>query len=203
MKNVIVSTRIHLDKHKSFSFSYDEDVLEMLQKLNLLIQPIKISRKIDYNSIKNSDGLFLMGGGDIYKNKKTYLNNIRDNLEKKLYRYFYNNNKPIVGICRGFQNIMNFHGINSTKLKGHVRTFHNLKIEKNKFINYRNLKVNSYHNYCIKNLPKNFLAISKLKDGSIEIAKHKNKKILCLMFHPERKMISHSKIINSLKKYFR
>ncbi|MFB1006426.1 MAG: gamma-glutamyl-gamma-aminobutyrate hydrolase family protein, partial [Nitrosopumilus sp.] len=60
--------------------------------------------------------------------------------------------------------------------------------KKSKFINHKSLTVNSYHNYCVKELPKEYLNISNTKDGSIEIAEHKNKKILCLMFHPERPM---------------
>ena len=47
------------------------------------------------------------------------------------------------------------------------------------------------------------LNISCTNDGSIEIAAHKSKKILCLMFHPERTMKSKSLILNSIKKFFK
>ena len=65
---------------------------------------------------------------------------------------------------------------------------------------------------CIK---KCFLSIQKMgieaeviiadngsSDGSIEIAEHKNKKILCLMFHPERSMVSKKIILKYLKNFF-
>ena len=83
-----------------------------------------------------------------------------------------------------------------------LQKFHSLKIGRSKYIKDKSLKVNSYHNYCIKDLPKNFIKVSNTKDGSIEIAEHKSKKILCLMFHPERPMGSKKLILKSLKKFF-
>jgi len=120
----------------------------------------------------------------------------------KLFKYYYNRNKPILAICRGFQLIADIHGIKLEKINNHVRKFHSLKIDRSKFIKDKILKVNSYHDYCIKDLPKNFIKVSNTKDGSIEIAEHKSKKILCLMFHPERKSISQSKIDKIFKKFF-
>jgi len=83
------------------------------------------------------------------------------------------------------------------------REVENNIVKKNKHIPYKNLTVNSFHNYSLKNLPKNFLNISSTNDGSIEIATHKSKKILCLMFHPEREMKSKRLIFNSIKKFFK
>ena len=64
------------------------------------------------------------------------------------------------------------HGIKLKKTNNHVRKFHTLKVDKSKFIKKKTLKVNSYHNYLIRNLPKNFKNVSTTKDGSIEIAEH-------------------------------
>ena len=61
------------------------------------------------------------------------------------------------------------------------------------------LYVNSYHNFTIKFLPKIFKIIAKHQDNSIEIASYK-KKIYCLMFHPERKNNSQTKINEYFKK---
>tara|TARA_B100000787_G_scaffold170093_1_gene163952 strand:- start:3868 stop:4479 length:612 start_codon:yes stop_codon:yes gene_type:complete len=202
MKNLIVSPRIYKDTNEVICTSYDVDILEMLNKLNILVKPFNILKKIDHNLLKNSDGLFLMGGGNINKVEKNKINKMRDDYEKKLFKYFVKHKKPIVGICRGFQNIVSFYGIKLVQVKGHVRTKHHLKINKSRFIKHKSLDVNSYHNYAVTNLPKNYSAISQLKDGTIEIAEHKTKKILCLMFHPERKMLSQKKILQSLKKFF-
>jgi len=201
MKNFIISSQIFEDQHGTMLTSYDVDTLEMLNKLNILITPVNISNKINKHLLMNADGLFLMGGGNINKIERKKTNKIRDEFEKKLFRYFKKQNKPIIGICRGFQNIVNFYGIKLHKIEDHVRTNHHIKINNSRFIKYKSLNVNSYHNLAIKNLPKNFSIISKLEDGSIEIAEHKKKNILCFMFHPERKMPSQKKIIQVLKNF--
>ena len=87
------------------------------------------------------------------------------------------------------------------KGKGHIRKFHNLKLESSRFLKLKNITVNSYHNYIVEKLPINFNIVSKMKDGSIEISEHKHKKLFCLMFHPERKMKSQKKLISEIKKF--
>jgi N5-(cytidine 5'-diphosphoramidyl)-L-glutamine hydrolase len=201
MKNFIVSSQIFEDKNGTIYTSYDVDTLKMLNKLDILMTPVNIFNKINKHLLKDADGLFLMGGGDINKIEKKKTNKIRDEFEKKLFKYFIKQDKPIIGICRGFQNIVSFYGIKLSKIKDHVRTNHHIKIDNSRFIKSKSLSVNSYHNYAIKSLPKDFSIVSKLKDGSIEIAEHKIKNILCLMFHPERKMFSQKKIIQELKNF--
>ena len=203
MKNFVVSSRIFEDENGKLCTSYDEDVMEMFNKLDLSINSLNIANKLNNNLLKNYDGLFLMGGGNINKIEKKKINKIRDNYEKKLFQYFKKKNKPIIGICRGFQNIVSFYGIKLHKIKNHVRANHHIKINKSRFIKYKTLNVNSYHKYAVKNLPTNYLAVSKLEDGSIEIAEHKRKNILCLMFHPERKMSSKNKILKSLRNFIK
>jgi len=201
MKNFIVSSQIFEDKNGTIYTSYDVDTLEMLNKLDILMTPVNISNKINKYLLKNADGLFLMGGGNINKIEKKKTNKIRDEFEKKLFRYFVKQNKPIIGICRGFQNIVSFYGIKLSQIKDHVRTNHHIKIKNSRFIKSKSFNVNSYHNYAVKSLPKDFSIISKLEDDSIEIAEHKIKNILCFMFHPERKMPSQKKIIQVLKNF--
>ena len=201
MKNFIVSSQIFEDKNRTLYTTYDVDTLDMLNKLDILITPVNVINKINKHLLKNADGLFLMGGGNINKIEKKKTNKIRDEFEKKLFKYFIKQDKPIIGICRGFQNIVSFYGIKLSQIKYHVRTNHHIKIDNSRFIKSKNLSVNSYHNYAIKSLPKDFSIVSKLEDGSIEIAEHKKKDILCFMFHPERKMPSQKKIIQVLKNF--
>ena len=128
MKNFIISSQIFEDQHGTMLTSYDVDTLEMLNKLNILITPVNISNKINKHLLMNADGLFLMGGGNINKIERKKTNKIRDEFEKKLFRYFKKQNKPIIGICRGFQNIVSFYGIKPFQVKDHVRTSHRIKI---------------------------------------------------------------------------
>lgn len=204
MKTLVLSPKISFDNHKKINFHIDQDLSNFLNHLKIKILPVVLKKnKLDLNSVKYADGLILAGGGDISKKQKTKINIIRDNYEKKLFNYFKKKNKPILGICRGFQLIADLYKIKLFKVSGHVRKSHRLIVKKNKYIPYKNLIVNSFHNYSLKNLPENFLNISCTNDGSIEIAAHKSKKILCLMFHPERTMKSKSLILNSIKKFFK
>ena len=202
MKNIIVSSKIVKDKYSTKNILYDNDILEMMNYLNLSFFPYLNSKFKITKNIKKADGLILLGGGDIYKYKKIKENKLRDEIEKKLFKTFFNSNKPILTICRGFQLMSDLYNIKLFKIKGHVRTDHSLKIKNSRYINTKKLIVNSYHNYCVRKIPKNFIEVARLNDGTIEIAEHKYKKILCLMFHPERKMKSKSLILKSLKSFF-
>ena len=200
MKNFIVSSRIFFDKYNNLNTNYDLDVLSFLSRLDLNIIPHLVSKS---NLLKNADGLILLGSGNIYKIDKTKENKIRDKIEKQLFKLFYKSDKPILAICRGFQLIMDIYKIKLTKMNGHVRQNHNLIIKNSNFIFHKNLRVNSFHEYCVNKIPKNFKIVSKASDETIEIAEHKNKKILCLMFHPERKMDSKENIMKSIKKFLK
>ena len=46
--------------------------------------------------------------------------------------------------------------------------------------------VNSYHDFSIVKLGRSLDNLAFTKDGSIEAFKHKRKKILGIMWHPER-----------------
>lgn len=204
MKTIILSTRIIIDQYKKISFQIDEDLSNFINYLNLQFLPIGLKKnKLMLDNIKKADGLILAGGGDLFKHHKDKSNLIRDNYEKKLFNYFLKKNKPILTICRGFQLIAQLNKIKLHKINHHVKKNHLLYLKKSKYINYKSLTVNSYHNYCLKELPNEYLNISNTKDGSIEIAEHKYKKILCLMFHPERPMRSQQQILKSIKKFFK
>ena len=204
MKTIILSSKIIIDSHKKISFQIDEDLSKFINYINLQILPIELKKNnLILNNIKKADGLILAGGGDISKYHKNKVNKIRDIYEEKLFNYFLKQNKPILTICRGFQLMAFINKIKLHKINHHVRKNHVLKLRKNKYINYSSLTVNSYHNYCIKELPSEYNNISNTKDGSIEIAEHKKKKILCLMFHPERAMKSQQQILKSIKKFFK
>ena len=54
MKNLVVSGRIYRDKNGELCTSYEEDILKMLNKLDMLIKPCNISKKINYSSLKKT-----------------------------------------------------------------------------------------------------------------------------------------------------
>ncbi len=139
-------------------------------------------------------GIIISGGNDI--NKKS----IRYQVEKKLLKYSIKKKIPVLGICHGMQMMSHFEGGTLVKIKNHVRKIH-------KIINNSNLydfpkKVNSYHNYRIKKLPKNFNIICTCDKGSIEAISHNRYKWMGWMWHPEREKKFDKKLINIAKKLF-
>ena len=132
MKTLVLSPKISIDKHKKINFHIDQDLSNFLSLLKVKILPVVFKKnKLDLNSVKYAHGLILAGGGDISKIKNTKDNQIRDRYEKKLFNYFYKKNKPILGICRGFQLIADLYKIKLFKVRGHVRKSHQLIVAKN------------------------------------------------------------------------
>tara|TARA_Y100001970_G_scaffold141268_1_gene173907 strand:- start:930 stop:1544 length:615 start_codon:yes stop_codon:yes gene_type:complete len=204
MKSIILSSKLIIDKYGKVNFLTDEDLLNYINKLGLNILPLSIKKnQINTENLRLANGLILSGGGDIYKYKKNKINKLRDSIEIKLFNYFSKKNLPILLICRGFQLMIDMHKIKLFKQKNHVRKSHLLKLSNNKFLKHSKLSVNSYHNYSIKKLPVNYINVASTKDGSIEIAEHKSKKILGLMFHPERNMKSKDLVFKSIKNFFK
>ena len=203
MKSIILSSKLIIDKYGKVNFLTDEDLSNYINKLGLNILPLSIKKnQINTENLRLAKGLILSGGGDIYKYKKNKINKLRDSIEIKLFNYFFKKNLPILLICRGFQLMIDMHKIKLFKQKNHVRKSHLLKLSNSKFLKHSKLSVNSYHNYSIKKLPVNYINVASTKDGSIEIAEHKSKKILGLMFHPERNMKSKDLVFKSIKNFF-
>jgi len=201
VKNLILSSKLINDEHKSLGVFIDFDLINYFKKLNynLIFYPdIKKLNKIKFH------GIVLSGGNDLSIIKKNNINRIRDDYENKLLDYALRNNKKILGICRGFQFINTYFG---EKLKKSVsrEKYHNIIFTKKIFKIKMNDKicVNSFHNYKIYKTSDNFIDISTEADNSIEIAISKNKKILCTMFHPERFNKSQAKINQIIKSFFK
>ena len=204
MKSIILSSKLIIDKYGKVNFLTDEDLSNYINKLGLNILPLSIKKnQINTENLRLAKGLILSGGGDIYKYKKNKINKLRDSIEINLFNYFFKKNLPILLICRGFQLMIDMHKIKLFKQKNHVRKSHLLKLSNSKFLKHSKLSVNSYHNYSIKKLPVNYINVASTKDGSIEIAEHKSKKILGLMFHPERNMKSKELVLKSIKNFFK
>ena len=184
MYNFLISKRYKIKNNKEIYY-LEKTWQKFFKKLNSKFSGISHDNKI--RNLNNFDCLIISGGGDIYdisKNKKDY---IRDKFEIKLLNHFLKHNKPIIAICRGFQLVGSFYKNKLMEIKNHVRKNHKIYLYKNKYLKLKNLTTNSFHNYGFLNLNENFNCIGKSKDKSIEIAVLKQKKVLCLMFHPERK----------------
>jgi len=196
IKSIFISPSLSKNKFGEIIFSTRVNYFEYFQKLGLYCTSSFVSKRKEIKKIaNNSRALILCGGGNIYKIEKKKINFIRDKFEISLMKEFIKKGKPIIAICRGFQLVASKTKSKILKVKNHVKRKHVVNIvKKNKFIRDNSYNTNSFHDFAIKDLDKNFQINGVTRDGSIEIATNFKKKILCLMFHPERENISKSKI---------
>ena len=94
-------------------------------------------------------------------------------------------NIPLLGICRGAQAINIFLKGKIVKIDNHVKKKHDVNLFLSKEFK---IKTNSYHEYGIKKkiLGRNLKILAQTNDQSIELFQHNKKKIMGMMWHPER-----------------
>lgn len=102
---------------------------------------------------------------------------------------FNKQNKPILGVCGGHQEInVYFGGTLYQNIENHSDgVVHNIKLKKDSFINniYKEntINVNSYHHQAIKDVAPGFVVSAVADDGTIEAIEKDN--IICVQWHPE------------------
>ena len=166
-----------------FEFTVD------LKLINFLKQVFKKSEIVTLNQFNKKEKinlLILQGGNDlVYFNKK-----IKNIIREKYNNYYFNfaqkKRIPTLGICLGAQFIAKKY--NSILIKKHHVGDHAITFSETAILKNTKLPktTNSYHNYVIKKLGKRFIKFAIAKDKSIEAFISSNKKILGIMWHPER-----------------
>jgi len=205
MHNILITQKIFVDKHNQINWSLENSWFKFFSQKKINLIPLNF----DTNNQKKilafkPKGLILSGGNDLYDVIKLKENLIRDKYENKLLKLAIKNRIPILAVCRGFQFVAKFFKCKVFKIMNHVRSTHVLKINNQNFgFKIKILKINSYHNYAISQLPKHFNLIVRSSDNSIEIAKSNKYKILSFMFHPERRNISQKKINKIVFSHFK
>lgn len=179
------------------------------------------------NRFSTCDALILTGGGDFSLESGAYAssseaqattiyntNPTRDQLEKTLLQLALSQQKPILGICRGFQSLNVFFGgtlipdiskrLSEKCHPAHTTTPHELMqsgtpdryhpvtfTAQSNFSSLIDIKnshfTNSFHHQAIDQLGKNLVATAFAPDGIVEeiiLQNHPN--VTGVQFHPER-----------------
>jgi|TARA_B100001093_G_scaffold457502_1_gene469244 putative glutamine amidotransferase len=125
------------------------------------------------------DAFILSGGGDIG------LDENRDMSEVFILDYAFKKKLPVLGICRGMQNLILREGQELVSVEGHVSTRH-------KLIGSGDIKVpeevNSFHKLGIYSCPENYNVLAFADDNSIEAIVHNHIPWEGWMWHPEREI---------------
>lgn len=138
------------------------------------------------------DAIVLSGGNNIGEQ----LN--RDNTERFLLDVASERNIPVLGICRGMQMMAVWAGEELNQVEGHVRTRHKLIAEIDGFLMPES--VNSYHDFGLMVVPRNFEVIARNEDGVIEAMGHKELPMEGWMWHPERELEFNAADVENLRR---
>lgn len=156
------------------------------------------------------DGLLLPGGADIEpslygrerEEKCGKPNELRDKNEFEIFNAFVNTEKPILGICRGFQLINVICGgtlhqdIADIKKCSHsdflkrAKPIHTVSIKENtklfKIFNKTEVGVNSLHHQAVQNVGENLTVSAISEDGFVEAIELNNHPFcVAVQWHPE------------------
>lgn len=200
--------------------------VEVIQKyggIPLLITPEHIQNgdiDEDISQLLNTiQGILFTGGGDAKKFSPDKLpslekqQEIRYSFEKNLMEQAYNKNMPVLGICRGYQMIVECFGgsLGDETIEGHKqdiagwKPWHKVSINKDSklynIIEGEEWEVNSFHIQKVAKIPERFISSVKAEDGVIEGVEAVDHPFFGgLQFHPEeleRKDEKAGKIIKS------
>ena len=188
MRKVLISPYLELNKYNKIVLSLNLEWFSYLNKLGFYAIFANPENSIR-DQIKNINFIIISGGGDISRIKRNKSNIFRDKFEKKLINEGIKKKIPIIAICRGFQlinHLLNKNIKDLGKVKNHRNKNHFIYFKKTILCKKNKIFVNSFHNLQIIKLNNKLKKIAETKDGNIEIAFSKRKRILGLMFHPER-----------------
>jgi putative glutamine amidotransferase len=189
----------------------EEDLLNDFELVELSF------RKNNVKDIEICDGYVLTGGTDIepsvYNGSSVYefmpeeFQTERDQFEEKIYRHALQNDKPVLGICRGMQLVNVLEGgkliqdlamANDIHKKTTEDKEHIVKVEKGslleEIVGKKSGQINSAHHQAVDpdSLGKNIM-VSAYSEGNnkvVEGIEFRNKLnhpfMLCVQWHPER-----------------
>ena len=207
-KFIAITQRLdHIKDYNELRDCLDVRWYSFLKKINYSLIPLpNLSTAISLELLNKMkiNGIILSGGNSLssYSSNNNIASKIRDRFERKLIKFSLDNNIPILGVCRGMQMLnVYFKGSLISIKDGKKR--HKLISVKNKFKLPEN--VNSFHDWGIskETMSKNLTAIAHDTSNNIEAFMHKKKKIIGIMWHPERDYKFNKENLNLIKDFFK
>lgn len=109
-----------------------------------------------------------------------------ESLYKQEIDLIKNSQKPIIGICLGFELIGYAYGAELIEMSEKEKGIIDLQVTNLSriFDNLPSFSVYESHRWVIKKLPAALIELARSKDG-IEVIKHKDRKLYGFQFHPE------------------
>lgn len=150
----------------------------ILDKLKELIPGNEIVHTYeDFDRDVSDFDLTILSGGSKYQ-----LIGNQDKFAKEI-DFIKKTNKPVIGICFGYEIIASAFGATLRELPENKKGIYEIEIL-NESLGKGKIKVYESHRWVIDKLPEVFEVLAKSKDGP-EIIKHKERPIYGLQFHPE------------------
>ena len=151
------------------------------------------------------DALIISGGDDLnhalYENDFCDLDDIisskRDALEYSLLHKAYSQNKPVLGICRGYQLINVYFGgtldkdisLQFGRIKYSIFPWKSITAQEGSFLarfaKQNHLKINTLHHQAVRKSPSTFNVSATDREGMIQAIEHKQRIIFGVQWHPE------------------
>ena len=198
MINIAITQRVSsVYDGREIRESLDIRWYDFIKKCGFSLIPISINQNVpQFLQEMKISGIIFSGGNDLFSVNQEKVNYMRDTFEKRLLRDAIKKDLPVIGVSRGTQLINEYFSGSLYRVENHVATTH--KIRGNNFSRL----VNSFHNYAIKDINKNFIIDFLSSDGVIEAFHHKKKPIHAIMWHPEREKTFKIKDIELFQKIF-
>lgn len=180
MRTVLISQRVEIIKNYGERRDcLDQNWCGFLKACGFLPVPV-MNREEDIKALADAvkpTGILLTGGNDL----TAYGGDTpeRDMTEQRLIELGMTQGIPVMGVCRGLQMIVHYFGGELERVQGHVASRHRISGEIIR-------DVNSYHNFAVLEVPNFFDILAKSDDGVIEAIRHREKKLMGIMWHPER-----------------
>lgn len=197
MKKIIYTQRVDIvEGYKERRDCADQEIAKFIFTCGYLPIPVPNIPSIIREFIKelNPNGILLTGGNSLVKYGGNALE--RDEVDQILLDFALQKGIPILGFCRGMQSIIDYFEFPLEIVQKHVALKHKIIFQD------KEISVNSYHNQGVKNVELPLIALAQTNDGIIEAIRHQSKRIMGVMWHPEREKPFNEDDIMLMKNFF-